>query len=131
MGFDDVFHDAESESGAAAGSASAFINSIETFEEAVDVFGGDANAGIGDVEPRGSVFLFEADFDSAFGGVFDRIFDQVHDDLGDLVGVGFDLEILGTAVGEGKVFCFCSWKKHVEAILNDFAEVARGFSDQV
>ena len=95
VGERDVFGDGQSEAGAAGFTGTGFVDAVEAFEQARQVFGGDAGSEILNVE-------FDSEFDSAPGGagaegdasagtsVFHGIVNQVGKNLMNGLAIGED-----------------------------------------
>ena len=84
-----MFDDGKAEAGAALRPRPVWVDTVETFGQADEVVGGDANAVVGDFELDRVLFegLVESgpgdgDGDALFGRpVFDRVLDEVVEDL--------------------------------------------------
>ena len=97
----DVFDDGEAEAGAAVFAGAVLVDAVEAFEEAGEVFGGDAAAAVGDGEDGVAVFGFEAEGDGGGAGVAEGVGEEVDEGLLEEVGVAADGEG-GEGVGVGE-----------------------------
>jgi hypothetical protein len=91
--------DGEAKAGAAVASGGGGVGLDEGFEEGIDLFRGEADAGIDDIEdkvgPRDAEVVADEEFDVARGCEFDGVGEEVDEDLAEACGVGED------AVGDG------------------------------
>lgn len=103
---DEVFDDGEAEAGAAEGAVASGVDAVETLEDAGEVFGGDADAGVAHDDDGGVAGAAEVEFDAAAGGgVGDGVVDEVVDDEAESFAVAGHDEIGGFGGGdEGDVF---------------------------
>ena len=64
MGFGEAADDGEAEAGAAGGAVAGGVGSIEAIEHVRQVLGGNAAAGVGDVDPQPAAFAAGANVDA-------------------------------------------------------------------
>src|SRR5580704_12008960 len=94
-----VASDGESKAGTAGLPGAGFVDSIEAFEDALEMFGGDAGAEVADAElDRFGGFGYGpgTDDDAGMvlwpgGSVLDAVFDEIAEHLDDRVGIGEDV----------------------------------------
>jgi hypothetical protein len=105
VGEHDVFGDGEAEAGASGFAGAGFVDAVEAFEEAREVFGGDAGSEVLNEEFDGVRDGAGAEDDASAGGsVFEGVFDEVGEDLMNGFAVGEDVgKIFRERVGAGKV----------------------------
>ena len=77
----DMFGDGQPQSRAAHVARARLIHDVETFEDAAEMLGRDADARILNVDNAGCLGLFGPDRYPAFFGIFDGIVDQVGKEL--------------------------------------------------
>ncbi len=98
-GVDEAFADGEAQAGAFGAVAFGVSELEELVEDVFEVFGCDADAGVGDDELEGAVGVAgRADADFAGLGEFDGVADQVAEDAGELDAVGAEGHVIGGGI---------------------------------
>jgi len=88
---DDVLGDGKTQACASAFTRARFIDTIETFKDAGEMFGWNSRAKIADVELHSVIDIARSEFDAAaFVGGLGGIVDEVGEDLEDGVAIGGD-----------------------------------------